>query len=453
MRLALALLLAAAAPARAQKGVSAAHNDLRRGLDAYMSARFDDAVEALTEALEKSPGWKTASGLRSICLWTTGDVAGARRDAALAVSLTPKDAESFAARGFARFVRRELEPAAQDFMAAARRENRLSLAYFGMGSVRSSQERLKDALTNLNIAARLKPDAAAIYIVRGTVLEKMKNHRKAVDDYSKAIKLAPEFRWAFYYRGRAYRDLKEWRKAIPDLTNFLEFHPDFEQALYFRSNALYGAGDVKGALKDLERVIQLNPKNALALANRGVARAELGDKGSALSDLKRAKVLAPEKAAQIDSQIARIASSEPGQAVDSDVEITGTPGKGLSGRTAGELADDAGIAAQPDLPAPPPLPEDEPDPAGTSMLRTRGGKPSSRDAMPVVGTVSNAGEKSDEPDAPPDEAAPTDSEAALPRGSARSPAQASRRTAKPRPDILPGEGDSPSGPGEFMFLK
>ncbi|MBI2362204.1 MAG: hypothetical protein HYV15_02325, partial [Elusimicrobia bacterium] len=164
MRALAALVLLAAAPVRAERVSPQAKAELQRGLDAYLAARFDDAVEALTSALEKSPGWKTAAGLRAICLWTTGDVSGARRDAQAAASMKPTDAESFAARGFARFVRRELDGSAQDFVAAARRENRFVLAYFGMGSVRSSQERLKDALTNLNIAARLKPDAAAVFI-------------------------------------------------------------------------------------------------------------------------------------------------------------------------------------------------------------------------------------------------------------------------------------------------
>ena len=179
----------------------------------------------------------------------------------------------------------------------------------------------------------------------------------------------------------------------------------------------------------------------MALANRGVARAELGDKGSALSDLRRAKDLAPDKAAQIDSQIARIASAAAGQAVDADVEITGTPGKGLSSRMVGGLGEDAGIAAQPDLPAPEPLPDEEPEPeAGASMLRPRRAvKSSRREAMPVTGTVSDAEEKPAEMDLPPEER----------------PAAPPKRPAakKPPPEILSGDGDASKGPGEFLFLK
>lgn len=438
----LAAVLAWPAPASAarSKGVDAAQADLKRGLDLYMSAKFDDAVEALTEALAKNPRSKTAAGLRSICLWTTGDVAGARRDAQAAMSLKPADAEGFAARGFARFVRRDLDGAAQDFIASARRDKRYALAYFGMGSVRSSQERLKDALTNLNLAARFRSDAAAVYIVRGTVLEKLKSHRRAVDDYSKALKIAPEFRWAHFYRGRAWRELQEWRKAIPDLNAFLEFHPDFEQALYFRSNALFAAGDYKGAVKDLDRILQLNPKNALALANRGVAKSELGDRDAGLADLRRAKALAPEKRASIEMQIARIESGEAMAAVtpasDADVEITGTPGKGLTGKAAGELSEDAGIAAQPDLPQEPlPVEEDPEPPAGASLLPKVATKPAKK--LPEVGPA----------DAEPEDAGPD-------AMNVPTEPPVDKRPAKPRrAPVIPEDAETPAGPGEFMFLR
>lgn len=434
-----------ASPVQAAKGVDAAQGDLKRGLDLYLSAKFDDAVEALSLALEKNPRSKTASGLRAICLWTTGDVAGARRDAQNAMTLKPSDAETFAARGFARFVRRDLDGAAQDFISAAKRDKRYALAYFGMGSVRSSQERLKDALTNLNLAARFRSDAAAVYIVRGTVLEKLKHHRRAVDDYSKALKIAPEFRWAYFYRGRAWRELQEWRKAIPDLNAFLEFHPDFEQALYFRSNALFAAGDFRGAVKDLDRILQLNPKNSLALANRGVARSELGEKESALADLRKAKALAPEKRASIEMQIARIESGEPMAAAtpaaaasdDSDVEITGTPGKGLSGKAAGELSDTSGIAAQPDLPQEPLPIEEDPEPAaGASLLPKVATKPARR--LPAVGPGADG---SDDPG----EGGPDD---------VTLPAEKPEKPVRPRrAPVITEDPNSPTGPGEFMFVR
>ncbi|MFH1726049.1 MAG: tetratricopeptide repeat protein [Elusimicrobiota bacterium] len=315
---------------------------MREGVRAYTQTRFDEAVELLTKALELHPGWKTAAGFRAICLWTTGDMEGARRDAGLAANLRPDSAQSFVARGFARFVRREMDLAAKDFVSAAKSDPKNPLAYFGMGSVRSSEEMLDEALTNLDIAVKLAPEAAVVRVVRGTVREKRRDYAGAAGDYTRVIKLNPEFMWAFYYRGRAYRETKEYRKAVSDFSRFLKHNPDFERALYYRSNAYFLSGDFESAVEDLNQVIALNPRHGLAYANRGTARMELGDRDGALEDLNRAVELSPEKAGNIRDEIDRIRSGEADR---------------------GE-ASSAGIAAEPDLPVVlplEPLPPEEPD--------------------------------------------------------------------------------------------
>jgi len=296
LALALAAVLALAGPAAAagRKGAARGKSDpeglalMRRGIQAYMEGRFDEGVDVLTQSLARNPTWKTASGFRAICLWTTGDVEGARRDAKVAMAMKPLDAEAHAARGFAHFVSRQLSAAAADFVASARLNRKYAPAYFGMGSVLSSQERLQEALTNLDLALQLDSKAVTANIVRGTVHEKLREFRKAVDDYNRVLKLAPDFHWARHYRGRSYREIKEYKKAIEDFTAFLKSNPDNEQALYLRSNAYFLTGKYAEAIADLSRVVAINPKNGLAYANRGLAYAETGEKDSALADLRRA---------------------------------------------------------------------------------------------------------------------------------------------------------------------
>lgn len=276
---------------------------MRSGVAAYQEARFDEALEDLTKALEEYPSLKTASAFRAMVLWTTGDVAAARRDARFALSLKPVDAESHAARGLAHFVLRRWGPAASDFIAAAKRNPKYALAYFGMGSVRSSQERLDEALTNLNRAVKLYPRGTVAYVVRGTVFDKMKEHRRAVRDYTRVLKLRKEFTWAYFYRGRAYRELKDYPRAVADFSQFLKHHAGFREALYLRSNAYFLSGDHRRAVEDLDRIIEIDPGYGLAYANRGVAHSELGRKDQALKDLRKAAALMPSKADKIQSQI------------------------------------------------------------------------------------------------------------------------------------------------------
>lgn len=348
-----ALLLCglALAPARPVRAAASPEVLLESGLSAYEEARFDEAVDLLTKALKGRPGWRTALAFRSMCLWTTGDMRGAAADATLGAELKPSSARDFAARGLARFVLRELDPAAEDFVQSARRDKRYGLAYFGMGSVRSTQGRLREALTNLDIAVRLRPRAAAFHVVRGTVREKLKDYGGAISDFGRVLRLSPDFVWARYYRARSHRELKDYGAAIEDFSRFLDRHPDFEEALYLRSNAYFLSGEVSSAVKDLDRVLALNPKRALAYANRGVGRARLGDRDGAMKDLRRAMELDPSRAALIREQLARVEAASEEETADlppAAAEAAPAPREPLRG-----------IAARPLDGGPDPLPDEK----------------------------------------------------------------------------------------------
>ena len=71
---------------------AAAQQSLRKGLASYQAARFDEAIETLTQAMTEHPGWKTASAFRAMCRWTSGDEEGAREDAQVGLQLKPDGA-------------------------------------------------------------------------------------------------------------------------------------------------------------------------------------------------------------------------------------------------------------------------------------------------------------------------------------------------------------------------
>ena len=315
MRLLLALLLLASAPcAQAKQPPSKALGLMRKGIAAYEGARFDECVSLLSKALSMRPGWKTASGFRAMCRWTTGDIAAAKADAKLAAGLVPNNAESFCARGFAHFVLKRFEPATQDFEKAVEADPGYAPAHFGIGSVYSQRNMPKDALPHLDEAVKHAPDAAVMRIVRGTVREKLRNFQGAVEDYDAVLRVAPGFEWAHFYRGRAYREIKQYAKSEQDFDAFLKRNPESEDALYLRSNVYFQTGDYEAAIKDLDRIIALNPKHGLAYANRGVVRAQMGEKIEAMADLAKAKALLPDKADKIEAQIRQLRDEKTPQA-------------------------------------------------------------------------------------------------------------------------------------------
>jgi tetratricopeptide (TPR) repeat protein len=293
------------APARKRPGPQA-QKLFHRGVAAYSAARFDDCEDLLGRAIEAYPGWKTASGFRSMCRWTSGDAQGARADALLTERLSPDGAESFAARGFARFVLRRFSGAEEDFQAAARADRKYALARFGLGSVQGRRSRYREALENLDAAVRLAPRAAVIRVVRGTTREKLKDLDGALADYEAALGLAPGFEWVRYYRARVLAAMGRGEQAAEDLALFLKRHPDNADALYLRGCTEFQAGDFRASVRDLDRVLLIDPRRGLAYANRGVARSRMGEREAALEDLEKARKLLPEKAASIDEQIRRL---------------------------------------------------------------------------------------------------------------------------------------------------
>ncbi len=67
-----------------------------RGMDAYKSGHFDEAVRAFRKCVRITPGWLYARTLMSICLAHGGDRDGAAREIKLIEALQPREAETWA---------------------------------------------------------------------------------------------------------------------------------------------------------------------------------------------------------------------------------------------------------------------------------------------------------------------------------------------------------------------
>ena len=148
-----------ALPGWAAQPPARAKSLLGRGISAFEGVRFEEAESLLSEAIAAHPGWKTASGFRAMSRWTSGDLAGAQRDAKPALGLKPDAPESFAARGFARFVVKQYGLASDDFRKASQMDGGYALARFGLGSVMSQRGQAREALGHLDEAVRLAPKA------------------------------------------------------------------------------------------------------------------------------------------------------------------------------------------------------------------------------------------------------------------------------------------------------
>ncbi|MBI3547885.1 MAG: tetratricopeptide repeat protein [Elusimicrobia bacterium] len=308
----LAPVLLAAVPAAAGEPSPEAVRAYQKSLVAYESAQFDAAVSEMRKAIALNPGWRTATAYLSMFEWTKGDREGADRDAKVGLKLQPNSAESHVARGFARYVAKDLAGAEKDFEEAQGMDPKHALALFGQGSAMSSQGRSDEAIQALSAAIKLR-QRALFFIVRGTVYDKLRRFANAAEDYDRALELNPDFQWGYWYRGKDYREIGERGKALSDFTKFLTYNPDNTEALYLRSNVYFSLGNYDEAIHDLDKVLAIDPRNGLALSNRGLAKSQVGDREGALADLRLALKISPNRQAKIQAAIDMVEGKASGQ--------------------------------------------------------------------------------------------------------------------------------------------
>jgi tetratricopeptide (TPR) repeat protein len=236
-----------------------------KGHASFLSEDFNNAIDALTKAIELDPKFTKAYGDRGVCYGQLGKYSQALEDFNKVIELEPKNAVGYTSRG---------------------------LAYHSLGNSR-------DAIKDFDKAIKLNPPRIAeVYFIRGLVYGEMGNPRQSIKDFDKAIKLkTPNLEEAYYKRGLAYGKLGNLRKEIKDYSKAIELNPKNAGAYGYRGLAHGKLGNSRQAIEDFDKAIELNPKNEDAYYNRGVAYHHLGNKEQALSDYKTAAKLG-EKMAQ-----------------------------------------------------------------------------------------------------------------------------------------------------------
>ncbi|MBL8144939.1 MAG: tetratricopeptide repeat protein [Anaerolineae bacterium] len=211
-----ALRSAAAAEDRA-----AAETRVSLALGLAASGLFDNALEALAEALELDPNSAAAYHARARLRAAQGDTEAALEDFTRTLELEPDSALAFADRGELYLATSQLDKAARDFSRAI----------------------------------RAAPDNAHYQFRRGLVRSEAGDHARAIEDFSGAIERGGPLGAAYYYRGIAHAALGEFDAAIADYNAALAFDPDMAEAYLNRGLARAahsGSASRRAAIEDLK---------------------------------------------------------------------------------------------------------------------------------------------------------------------------------------------------------
>ncbi len=231
--LALLLLLAPAAPAKAESGDDRLWADCSHEGDVARDRSIAACTSLIRSGRVHGKPLGTAYYNRAISYSSRGEKGFAVADYSEAIRLDPKDSDAFVNRG---------------------------IAYLDLGEHQR-------ALADLEEAIRLDPRKESAWSARGDVYVEMGDLARAVSAYGEVIRLNPRDSDAYYNRGLSLRQLGKDDAALADYDQSIRLNPEFSDVHNNRGYVYFRRGDLVRAIADYKQAVALKPANVEAQAN------------------------------------------------------------------------------------------------------------------------------------------------------------------------------------------
>ena len=220
--------------------------------------RFEEAVDAYTEAVNRDPQLVQAYSNRANANLILGEAEVAIRDADRALQISPNLAVAYSTRGHAHI----------SLGAKTKMEMPLDPA--------AARPHFENAVRDLSRAIRINPRFAAAYSGRGFAHKEAGRLLAAIDDFSQAIRIDKRFPEAYNNRADVYIETGQLDLAIPDLNQAIRLEPVFAVAYVNRAIARTLLNEDEAARRDAETA-----------ARMGVDRRAVEDKINELKSQRR----------------------------------------------------------------------------------------------------------------------------------------------------------------------
>ena len=293
--LSLGLVLAAAAPARAD-GVT----DGNQGRQALLAGHLDEAIQLFTHAITfgalTAKNQAISLNLRGYAYLQKGQTEVALDDLneSLRLAETP---DAYFTRSKIFIAQFRFDDAIDDLTKAVAAGGNAADVYALRGHAQLYAGRLDLALKDEDQSLRLTNNYGFAYRTRGHVFMNMGQDDKAIADETRAIALDPTDIEAHWLRAYAYRYRKKnLAKAVADYTAALAIDPEDSNARTSRADAYEEMGRYAEAAADYDTWIGQNPKGPFGYWARGRMNLVLGKTAAAAGDLAKAVSLKPNDA-------------------------------------------------------------------------------------------------------------------------------------------------------------
>jgi len=279
------------------------------GVVRYEAQDYEDAIARFTKALEFVPDAEqeivqdnAINALyfcRGFAYYIKGELDKAIVDYNQLLKINPEAPLAYINRGNAYTEKGELDQAIADFNRALKinpEDAYAAYVYINRGSAYYEKGELDQAIADFNQFLKIKPKFAFAYYNRGSAYYEKGELDQAIADFTQALKINPKFAFAYNKRGSAYTEKGELDQAIADFTQSLKINPEAPLAYNNRGNAYYRRRELDQAIADYTQALKINSDNAITYHNRGVTYSEKGKLDQAITDYSQALKINPDNA-------------------------------------------------------------------------------------------------------------------------------------------------------------
>lgn len=256
----------------------------------------EEAVDALTQAVELRPESAAAHSNRSIALRHLGRLEEAVAEAREAIRLAPENAAAHDTLGNALAAVGEFEAAAAAGRTATELQPDNARMLSNLGAAVGRMGRDEEALEIFSRAAEIEPANPSIHANRALALVQLERLSEALAAIERSVALAPENPGFRLHLSQVLTLMNRHADAVRTLEEASAADPDNAETLRELGKALRRAGRRDEAVPVLRRAVELDPDSALALGQLAVSLGEIGETKESLELLERATDIDPDNA-------------------------------------------------------------------------------------------------------------------------------------------------------------
>lgn len=217
-----------------------------------------------------------------------------------AIALDPTLAGAFKLRGDIHQLRREFDPAMEDYRSSEKLDNTNPRLYVSRSALHITEGNAKGGLRDADKALALDANDADAWYNRGWALFQGGDNEAALKSVRKALDLEPEFPEALYLSGVIKGARYDEKAGVEEITAALNMKPSIPGGLMSLAVLLYEDKRYEDAIPKFTEVIASDTTElAAAFYYRADSYYNLGDKEKACADWKRSMRLGDRDAAFI----------------------------------------------------------------------------------------------------------------------------------------------------------